>query len=331
MRKIVFTIAKLAVTSLLLYFALRGVDLSSAGARFANIDIGWAIAAAIACVGQVCVGAIRWHAIIEACGGRVTIVEAFRLLFIGTFFNQTLPSTVGGDGVRLLLLQRSGATWRTATYSVLIDRAIGMIALSVLVVASLPWSYPLLSQPEARLALVLVDGAALLACIAFLLFGLIPSTIVTRWFALRHLHACASVTLKLLFDRNAILRVVVTSIASHLFTVSVAWCASRAVSVALTFDQAFLIIPPVLLIMTIPISIAGWGVREQALQFAFINAGFAGSDGIIVSLLFGAVYFLVGIVGGLLWLLTTKDLSVEDDLRDEGRPHSDRPESVGRS
>jgi uncharacterized membrane protein YbhN (UPF0104 family) len=317
MRKTIFTIAKLAVTSLLLYLALRGIDLSSTAERFANINVGWAIAAALSCVGQICVGSIRWHAIIEACGGRVTIGKSLRLIFIGSFFNQTLPSTIGGDGVRLLLLQRSGASWRTATYSVLIDRAIGMIVLSVLVVASLPWSYHLLAQPEARLALVLVDAVALLGCTGFLLFGLVPSKLVTRWFALKHLHECARITKKLLFDRHATFRVVVTSIASHLFTVSIAWCASHAVDVALSFDQAFLIIPPVLLIMTIPISIAGWGVREQVLQFAFINAGFAGSEGVIVSLLFGAAYFVVGIVGGLIWLLTSQERSLKADLREE--------------
>jgi uncharacterized membrane protein YbhN (UPF0104 family) len=317
MRKTVFTIAKFVVTSVLLYFALRGIDLSSTADRFANINVGWAIAATLSCVGQVCVGAIRWRTIIEACGGRVTMAESLRLLFIGSFFNQTLPSTIGGDGVRLLLLQRSGASWRTATYSVLIDRAIGMIVLSVLVVASLPWSYGILAQPEARLALVLVDGVALLGCATFLLFGLIPSAIATRWFALRHIYQCAIITNKLLLDRHAIPRVVVTSIASHLFTVSIAWCASQAVGVALTFDLAFLLILPVLLIMTIPISIAGWGVREQVLQFAFINAGFAGSEGVIVSLLFGAAYFIVGLAGGAIWLLTSDERSLKNDIHDE--------------
>ena len=64
-----------------------------------------------------------------------------RFNLIGTFFNQTLPSSIGGDAVRLWLVARAGAGWRAATYSIFVDRAIGLIALAIIIVASLPWSY----------------------------------------------------------------------------------------------------------------------------------------------------------------------------------------------
>ena len=51
-----------------------------------------------------------------------------RFNLIGTFFNQTLPSSIGGDAVRLWLVARGGAGWRAATYSIFVDRAIGLIA-----------------------------------------------------------------------------------------------------------------------------------------------------------------------------------------------------------
>lgn len=57
------------------------------------------------------------------------------------------------------------------------------------------------------------------------------------------------------------------------------------------------LIPPVLLITMIPIPIAGWGVREATMGLAFGYAGLMVSEGVNVSLLFGAVYFFVGILG----------------------------------
>ena len=80
---------------------------------------------------------------------------------IGAFFNQTLPSSIGGDAVRLWLVNRTGAGWRAATYSILTDRAVGLIALALIIVASLPWSYGMIGDAKGRLALVLVDFAAL--------------------------------------------------------------------------------------------------------------------------------------------------------------------------
>ena len=68
---------------------------------------------------------------------------------IGAFFNQTLPSSIGGDAVRLWLVNRTGAGWRAATYSILTDRAIGLIALALIIVASLPWSYGMIADSKA--------------------------------------------------------------------------------------------------------------------------------------------------------------------------------------
>jgi hypothetical protein len=60
--------------------------------------------------------------------------------------------------------------------------------------------------------------------------------------------------------------------------------------------------PPVLLIATVPISIAGWGVRESSMIAAFAYAGLAESDGLTLSILFGAASFIIGIVGGIVWI-----------------------------
>lgn len=317
MNGIALTAIKLAITIALLYFALRGIDLSATAAKVSRLDPAWTLAAVLACLGQLLVGAVRWRAIITACGGSVTTRETIRLLLIGTFFGQTLPSTVGGDGVRLFLLQRAGASWRTATYSVLIDRAIGLIVLSVMVVVSLPWSYQLLTDQQGKLALVIVDVIALAGCAAFLLFAFVPPAFAGRWFASRHLQACARTTIDLMIDRHAGAQVILASIASQLFAVAIAWAAARAVASSLTFDQAFLLVLPVTLVMLIPVSIAGWGVREQALQFAFLNAGMDGGDGVLISLLFGGAYFVVGIAGGLAWLLTSDRLELKAGMREQ--------------
>jgi uncharacterized membrane protein YbhN (UPF0104 family) len=59
-----------------------------------------------------------------------------------------------------------------------------------------------------------------------------------------------------------------------------------------------------MLITMLPISIAGWGVREATMGLAFGYAGLMSNEGVNVSLLFGAVSFLVGIFGGLVWILS---------------------------
>src|SRR5258708_5775448 len=88
------------------------------------------------------------------------------------------------------------------------------------------------------------------------------------------------------------------------------WCAVLAAAAPFGFTPSLLMIPPIMLISTIPISIAGWGVRETALILAFGYAGLPASDALIVSILFGTVMFAFGVAGGGLWLLSGADLKI---------------------
>ena len=79
------------------------------------------------------VSAIRWREVALACGAALAPRQALRFNLIASFFNQGLPSTVGGDAARIWLLARTGAGWWKATCSVLLDRFIGVLALTTLV------------------------------------------------------------------------------------------------------------------------------------------------------------------------------------------------------
>jgi glycosyltransferase 2 family protein len=61
-----------------------------------------------------------------------------------------------------------------------------------------------------------------------------------------------------------------------------------------------------MLITMLPISIAGWGVREATMGLAFGYAGLMINEGINISLLFGAVSFMVGVFGGLVWIFSAE-------------------------
>ena len=92
----------------------------------------------------------------------------------------------------------------------------------------------------------------------------------------------------------------------HVLAVVIAWCVVQSISAPVLFSQVFQLVPPVMLITMLPISIAGWGVREATMGLAFGYAGLMASEGVNISLLFGAVSFIVGLVGGLVWILSAE-------------------------
>ena len=136
MRRLLILSARILVSLALLYLALRGINFAAIQSRLSQINIGWIALAVLITVVQIFIGALRWREISDLCGAPLTDTQAFRYNMIGSFFNQTLPSSIGGDAVRLWLVARSGAGWRAATYSIFVDRAIGLIALAIIIVAT---------------------------------------------------------------------------------------------------------------------------------------------------------------------------------------------------
>jgi glycosyltransferase 2 family protein len=108
-------------------------------------------------------------------------------------------------------------------------------------------------------------------------------------------------------------KVAVLSILVHVLTAVIAWCVVRSIAAPVVFSQIFLLVPPVILITMLPISIAGWGVREATMGLAFGYAGLMPNEGVNISLLLGAVSFTVGIVGGLVWILSPEKAARKDE------------------
>src|SRR5664279_2589586 len=174
MRRILLSTIKILVSAALLYFALRKANFSDLASRINIASLGWIGVAIAVSFFQIFVGVLRWREVSVECGAPLGPMQAMRFNVIGAFFNQTLPSSIGGDAVRLWLVARGGAGWRAATYYILVDRAIGLIALAIIIVASLPWSYDLIRDPHGRSALLLVDFAALAGGAGFLILGRLP-------------------------------------------------------------------------------------------------------------------------------------------------------------
>jgi uncharacterized membrane protein YbhN (UPF0104 family) len=307
MRRILFSTIKILISLALLYLALRKVDLTELASRVNNLaSLGWIAVAIAVTFLQIFVGVLRWRRISAECGAPLGLRQAMRFNLIGTFFNQTLPSSIGGDAVRLWLVARGGAGWRAATYSIFVDRAIGLIALAIIIVASLPWSYNLIGDPNGRSALLFVDFAALAGGVGFLVLGALPWPWLKRWWGTHHLHACAVIANRVIFSRKHGPAIAVLSILVHVLAVVIAWCVVQSITAPVVFGQIFQLVPPVMLITMLPISIAGWGVREASMALAFGYAGLLPNEGVNISLLYGAVTFLVGAFGGLVWIFSAE-------------------------
>ena len=302
MRHALLLLAKAAISILLLYLSLHWVDVGALGPRLSWFESGWVVLALFLLTVQVVLLAVRWHNIGAACGAKLPFISTLQISFIATFFNQVLPSTVGGDGMRIWLFARKGAGWASAIYSVLLDRIAGVLVLALIVIACLPFTFSLFHDSIARAVPLVIGVGVITGTLVFVLIGRHFRQLFDRWRLTRHLAAASRISAALCSSHRDAAIVFACSVAIHLITAAAAWCCAKAIASPVSFAQILFLLPPVLLIATLPISVAGWGVRESSFMFAFAHAGLAQSDGLAISILFGAASFIVGLVGGIIWI-----------------------------
>jgi glycosyltransferase 2 family protein len=298
-------VIKIAVTLGLLLVVAFTLDLRQVWGALATARWGdLAVALALYQAGVV-VRAYRWQALLRAHGVSVTLTRLTRIYYVGTFFNSFLPSGFGGDVVRMVELSQDGADGPLAVSTVLVDRIMGLIVLFAMALVALPFSWRLV-PPAVSLALLALIAGLAVAIYLFLNRPLVEA-LSRRVPPLGKLMAHPKVaTLYASFhhyDRQALARAGAASLLFNLSLIVTQAYLGRAVGVFLSLGYFFLFVPIISSLLTLPISISGFGVREGGYVVLFGQAGVAAPQAVAMSLLFYAVNALTGLVGGALYLV----------------------------
>src|SRR5687767_10198639 len=114
--------AKVAVSASLIAYLLRSVDLDELGTRAQDLAPSAAVATVLMLAAYTSITGIRWLIVLHALGCRLTYGAAIRISFIGSFFNQILPTTVGADAIRIWESYRTGIGLAKSVRSVIFER-----------------------------------------------------------------------------------------------------------------------------------------------------------------------------------------------------------------
>ncbi|MDB5809601.1 MAG: conserved rane protein of unknown function [Betaproteobacteria bacterium] len=294
---------KIAISLVLIAIVLRAFDVRGVGANLAKVDlftlvVGVAIALSIALLHT-----LRWLAIVQANGSQLNFKTALQLVLIGHFFNQALPSSVGGDAVRVWCAYRAGLTFKAAANTIIIDRAVTLFSLLLLSAAGLPWLFDIVTDPVARWALSTVICAGVAGFGAFLALRRLPQ-VMAHWRAVRALLGLAALARSVVFRPRYALPAMALSVASFVGFALIVYCLGRAMDLEISLLDCILLVPPVILVTVVPISIAGWGVREGAMVVAFGFVDVLPSAAFAMSVLFGLTLAAASLPGSLLWWLS---------------------------
>jgi len=280
---------RIAVTALLLAWIGWRTDWNEVAQRFAGLRVElWLAAVGLYVFAQIA-SARRWQLYARALRFEASLPQCCAYSFIGMYFSLLLPTLVGGDVMRVWYLDgQSGRKW-AALASVFLERINGLVILiatacvGVLIApVELPW------WMSASVWAIAV-GAAL---------GLAAAPILRRWSQLSsERREQIGMFWDLLHSRNLLLEASLMSILVQIAAVLLVWCLGLGLGLDVPIAYYCVLVPMVSLLMLLPISVNGMGVREGGMVLFLLPLGIDESSAVTLAFLWFTTGIAVSLMG----------------------------------
>lgn len=286
---------RLVLSGALLGVLASVLDPVEVAVRLRGLHPGWVAAALALSVVQVVLSAWRWRFTARRLGLRLPLGAAVAEYYLATFLNQLLPGGVVGDVSRAWRHAREasalsevappgpGGTVRgRAVHAVVVERASGQLVM----LAAAGVSAVVLLVPQAggpTIAGALGVAASVPWAVGRMLRRRARSA--TPGGVLHSLDRALLAPGALAVQLPTSVAVVASYVATYLM-------AARALGVTSPLAELAPLVPPVLVTMLLPVTVAGWGLREAAAAALWTSVGLTASDGVAISVTYGLLVLL---------------------------------------
>jgi len=253
--------------------------------------------------------AFRWKTLLNTQNVRLGIGTLSITVLIGQFFNNILPTSIGGDVFRTYdASKKAGIPMGTSASIILVERFSGVVSAAVYAVAALFLGFTAIGNQPVIIPIIIFFIVTII--IAFLIIN--PSVfklgrIFNRFRLMRKLREKLSNVYNTLTSfkkyKLVLIRVLIYSFLLQFSVILNYYLAARALGINLTLTAFIFIVPVVAIIAMIPISIGGIGLRESSIVFIMVALGVANDKAALCSLLILFMLVLVGIVGGIIYVI----------------------------
>lgn len=308
---LIFVKVLIAIT--LIGVIVSKVDLDDVWLAFTRAD-KWLICGAFLLyfVG-LCIIAARWKLLLAVQGVTPAIITLVKSMMVAIFFNNFLPSTIGGDAMRAYDTWKMGGGKTQSVSIVFIDRLLGIFTLFIFaLLALLATSVEVSYIPNIRLWIVMVVMAG---CIGiYILF--FQATVISRYLH-RHDQAKPNIILRLLekiFDVFAVYNgkpgvlfaALGLSVLLQLNVILHYYLLALSLGIAIPLSAMFIIVPVAIVVMMIPVSINAIGIREAIFVTMFGLYGVSNADALAFSWMSFILITVLGVIGGMVFMLRKK-------------------------
>ena len=252
------------------------------------------LALALYTIGMLANG-LRWHILLHTADIQIPAWETIKIVFLGAFISNYLPSTIGGDAIRFLSVLRFTARRTVAFTSVILDRALNVTAMFTIVPFSLITFYPILKK-----------GDLFTIIRFFALPAVLGSSINGNGWLNRYKRSfmgwLAKVWDALKIWLQSPLKLLMAFVVSWLsiFVIFLAiWILAQGMGIEVALYQVMGVTAITYILTLLPISVNGYGVREVAITTLYMELGATLEQASTLAILTRALMLLVTLPGAL--------------------------------
>ena len=305
-RKRLFDVLKIVISLTLIIVILRSINIGALWEVVRNANLWYLLAAQGLLLFGVVVRAYRWRILVQDQGVYASLRELTALYFVGFLFNNILPSGFGGDAVKMYELSDRSKRGAEAVSSVLVDRFIGLIALQAIALIALAFSWRLMPTWIVILTVSFFAGSLMVAWVVSYrpLWNALDRWVplFNRLLSIKPLRSLGTSLQS--YSGSALLRAFGVGIVFNVLLIAANVLIGTALGLELPLPYYMIFVPITSLVLVLPISFAGLGVREGAYVFLFTQAGAAPEVALSVSLLVYVLGTVVpGLIGGVIYVL----------------------------
>ena len=305
------TAAKIVVSLLLLAFLFSRVDASHiwAGARHASLP--WLAAALVIWTLNIAASTWRWHLLLEAQDVKLPRRKLFGSFLVANFFNNFLPSNIGGDVIRIRDTASAAQSTTLAATVVLVDRGLGLMGL-VLISAmgasmavglhgqgvrpiwpSWPWLGFFVSAAVAVPAMYSPEGLGKV---------LKPLTFLhPEWVEKRIQHLTDTLS-RFREKPSSLIGCFGGAVVVQALVVAFYLAVVHALNIPVTASDLAVIVPLSIVVQMLPVSLNGFGVREATFALYFTRVGLPIDSAILLSLVAAGITMLHSLSGAAVYI-----------------------------
>jgi hypothetical protein len=272
----------------------------------------------------VAVSAQKWNIILAIRNQSQPYLWTLKMYLVGQFANNFLPTSVGGDAVRVLQLGRRIGSYSQSSASVFIDRLTGFFALSLLACAALLLTYSGLPGTAMNTTPALTILAAVFTLAAIVaIFGSFSAPRILQLIGPQRLPGFLRKPLEKITAALAayspqgwiFFQVMSFSLCFHGIWVLVHLVCGMALGIEAPILVYLLMVPLTDMVGLAPIFVNNLGARDLVFTLYLGQVGVPAATAIALAFMIFSVRLLVSLLGGLILLLSGSEFRVADPRR----------------